>query len=153
MVAGVPYHAQMEFLHRAYRLQKAACARGGVQERAIYENYEVSTRFYYEKGLLTHREFEMLTAMYVDMRQQVCAPLLLFHLTASFDELLRRTDARGRKDDRLVTVSQMQDLERYYQRMLTGWQLSLVVCIDTSELTASEVALLIVKKARLAKGE
>lgn len=131
---GTLYQAQQQFLHRAFRLQQEALTQGGIQERTVYENYEVAVRYYYAKRMLTNHEFDSLTSTYVDMCNQVRPPDVLFHLTASVEALLERRARRGKLHDLSVSASEIRELETYYQAMLISWKRCPVYSIDTSSL-------------------
>lgn len=145
---GTLYEAQQQFLGRAYLLQQKALIRGGIQERTIYENYEVAVRYYYKKGMLTDNEFESLTMTYEDMCNQVRSPDLLFNLTASVDDLLERRLRRGKLHDLSISASEIMEIETYYQSMLFSWTRCPVFNIDTSSLQIQAAASLIASIVR-----
>lgn len=145
---GTLYEAQQQFLQRAFRLQQGVLSEGGIQERTIYENYEVAVRYYYAQRMLTNHEFDSLTSAYVDMCSQVRTPDLLVHLTASVEALIERRARRGKLHDLSITPSEIRELETYYQAMLMTWNRGPVCSIDTSSLSVEASVSSIADKVR-----
>lgn len=145
---GSLFEAQQQFLQRAFLLQENASTKGGIQERAIYENYEVAVRYYFGKGMLTKHEFDALTSTYKEMSKQVRGPDILFHLTASVDVLIKRRMLRGKPHDLSITPSGIRELEKYYDDMLSSWKMCPVYRINTSEQSLDATVLLIAQKVK-----
>ncbi len=145
---GSLYEAQQQFLQRAFLLQQKASTNGGIQERALYENYEVAVRYYFGKGMLTEHEFDALTSTYKEMCRQVREPDILFHLTASVDVLMKRRMLRGKPHDLSITPPKIKELEKYYDDMLSSWKMCPIYRINTSEQSLDATVFLIVHKVK-----
>jgi len=145
---GSLLEAQQQFLERAFRLQLIASKGGGVQERPIYENYEVVVLYYHSKGLLTDAELGTLGLRYQGMCGEVREPDLLVHLTAPTEVLVARRQRRGKRHDIHVKAEEIRDIQGCYDAMLKSWRKSPVISIDTSAQSPEVTVEAIISKAR-----
>jgi deoxyadenosine/deoxycytidine kinase len=105
---------------------------GAVQERVVEEHVNVFAAEFHARGYLTDDEWELIRRL-----GETCVRLLrpvdlLVYLEIPVDESLRRITARGRHEERDVTVGYLRALEARYVELVGRWSPDRVLPVDST---------------------
>jgi deoxyadenosine/deoxycytidine kinase len=130
------FHSQIWFLSQRFEQQQeiADTPISVVQDRSMYEDYEVFVKGLLEQGILSHRDFRTYRRLYQSLTRSVSPPTLMIYLRASVPTLQRRIAGRARSSERSIPVSYLEQLNRRYEDWLRRFDLCPLVTIDTDEL-------------------
>ncbi|WP_029214827.1 deoxynucleoside kinase [Kallotenue papyrolyticum] len=130
------FHSQIWFLSQRFEQQQeiADTPISVVQDRSLYEDYEVFVKGLLEQGILSHRDFRTYRRLYQALLHAIAPPTLLIYLRASVATLQRRIDGRARPAERQIPSSYLEHLNRRYEAWLRRFDLCPILTIDTDEL-------------------
>jgi len=129
------FHNQLDFLSRKAQQAISLVERRGrhCQDRCLAECYEVFSKKLYEDGLISTRDFEVLTRLYSMLSVGNRVPDLVVHVHARQDVLFDRIGRRAREHEVGISREWLAGLEERYDQWLSA-QPARVLRLDTSEL-------------------
>lgn len=132
------FQTQLFFLVENAERQRsvAECNRPTLQDRCVYETFEVFIRAAYALGNLSCEEFRLSERVYSALTEPLPSPDLLIYAHAPVEVLLQRIHRRGRAMERQITASYLQQLQEQYDRLITTWDRCPVVEVDTTKVDA-----------------
>lgn len=112
------FHLQVYFLAERFKEQKRIFEYGGgfVQDRSIYEDTGIFAKMHYDKGTMTPTDYDTYKNLFdaMVMTPYFPHPDLLIYLEGSFEDILDRIQARGRKMEQETPVEYWKEMyERY----------------------------------------
>ncbi len=130
------FHSQIWFLSQRFEQQQeiADTPISVVQDRSMYEDYEVFVKGLLEQGILSHRDFRTYRRLYQALAHSITPPTLLVHLHASVATLQERINGRARLSEQQIPVTYLEHLNRRYDEWLRRFDLCPVLTIDTDDL-------------------
>lgn len=130
------FHSQIWFLSQRFEQQQeiADTPISVVQDRSMYEDYEVFVKGLLEQGILSHRDFRTYRRLYQALMHSVASPTLIVYLRAGVLTLQTRINGRARPSERQIPASYLEQLNRRYEEWLRRFDLCPVLTIDTDEL-------------------
>ena len=130
------FHSQIWFLSQRFEQQQeiADTPISVIQDRSMYEDYEVFVKGLLEQGILSHRDFRTYRRLYQALAHSIAPPTLIIYLRASVPTLLERINGRARAAERQIPASYLEHLNRRYEDWLRRFELCPVLTIDTDEL-------------------
>ena len=130
------FHSQIWFLSQRFEQQQeiADTPISVVQDRSMYEDYEVFVKGLLEQGILSHRDFRTYRRLYQALTHSTPPPTLLIYLRAQVSTLQRRIDGRARPAEHQIPVSYLEHLNWRYEDWLRRFDLCPVLRIDTDDL-------------------
>ena len=149
LVAGHPYlddfyrdkhrwgfHSQMWFLAQRFeqQLEIADTPIAVIQDRSIYEDYEVFAKGLLEQGILSHRDFRTYRKLYQALIHSTTPPSLMIYLRASVPVLRKRIKKRARPSELEIDATYLEHLNHRYDQWLRRFELCPVMTIETDEL-------------------
>ncbi|RSK25451.1 deoxynucleoside kinase [Bacillus sp. HMF5848] len=128
------FHLQVYFLAERFKQQKEMVASGGgyVQDRSIFEDYQIFGKLQYESGNMSDRDFLAYSSMFEAMTMDPYFPKpdLLIYVNGSFDSIINRMQQRGRPMELETPVSYWENLYQRYQTWINNFQLCPVLQLD-----------------------
>lgn len=136
------FHSQIWFLSQRFEQQQeiADTPISVIQDRSMYEDYEVFVKGLLEQGILSHRDFRTYRRLYQALSHASMPPTLLIYLRATVATLQRRITNRARPVERRIPTSYLEQLNRRYEDWLRRFDTCPVLTIDTDELDVIEHA-------------
>lgn len=130
------FHSQMWFLAQRFEQQReiADTPIAVIQDRSIYEDYEVFAKGLLEQGIMSHRDFRTYRKLYQALIQSTTPPTVLVYLRASVPRLLERIKGRARPSEQAIGAEYLEQLNHRYDEWLRRFELCPVLTIDTEEL-------------------
>jgi len=130
------FHSQIWFLSQRFEQQQeiADTPISVVQDRSMYEDYEVFVKGLLEQGILSHRDFRTYRRLYQALMHSVQSPTLLMYLRASVPTLRQRIEKRSRPSEQRIPDSYLEQLNRRYEEWLRRFEVCPVLTIDTDDL-------------------
>jgi deoxyadenosine/deoxycytidine kinase len=130
------FHSQVWFLSQRFEQQQEIVDTPitVVQDRSMYEDYEVFVKGLLEQGILSHRDFRTYRRLYQSLVHAVAPPSLLIYLRASIPTLRKRIDGRARQSERAIPTGYLEHLNRRYEEWLRRFDLCPILTIDTDDL-------------------
>ncbi len=130
------FHSQVWFLSQRFEQQQEIVDTpiSVVQDRSMYEDYEVFVKGLLEQGILSHRDFRTYRRLYQALIHSIAPPTLLVYLRASVPMLCRRIEGRARQSERKIPASYLEHLNRRYDEWLRRFDLCPILTIDTDDL-------------------
>lgn len=126
-----------------------------VQDRTIYEHFHVFATNLRDEGHLDLDDFRVLRDHYEALTAVVPGPDLMIYLRASVPTLRRRMAARDRMCEAQVSEQYLRNLERHYERWMSGYVASEVMIVDTDNIDIHDAdqreALLVAIERRIAE--
>ncbi|GAC1540713.1 MAG: deoxynucleoside kinase [Herpetosiphon sp.] len=129
------FHSQVWFLAQRFEQQHeiADTPLAVVQDRSIYEDYEVFVKGLLEQGILSHRDFRTYRQLYRLLIQHVEPPRLVIYLEASVATLEGRIAKRARPAEQAIPRGYLEQLNQRYEDWLRRWELCPVLRIGTDD--------------------
>jgi deoxyadenosine/deoxycytidine kinase len=129
------FPSQMAFAIDALHRQVRALEIGSVvQDRTVYETVDVFSTVLRASGFLDDEEWALLSTVAEAALLLPRQPTLLLYLEAPTDVLFQRIRARNRRGEENVSRRYLDRLGEEYERFVTGWNLSPIVRVDTTEV-------------------
>tara|TARA_B100000131_G_scaffold218142_1_gene209660 strand:+ start:120 stop:749 length:630 start_codon:yes stop_codon:yes gene_type:complete len=130
------FHLQIFFLNSRFnQIQKISESNNVViQDRSIYEDYEVFTKTLYDSGVLMEREFNNYKRLYNTILKYINEPDLLIYLrNLNIDKIISNIDKRSRKFEKAIDREYLEKLNIYYENWIKKHPQENVLTIDLSE--------------------
>ena len=130
------FHLQIYFLNSRFnQIQKISESDNIViQDRSIYEDYEVFTKTLYDSGVLMEREFNNYKRLYNTILKYINEPDLLIYLrNLNIDKIISNIDKRSRKFEKSIDKEYLKKLNIYYENWIKKHPQEKILTIDLSE--------------------
>ena len=130
------FHLQIFFLNSRFnQIQKISESNSVViQDRSIYEDYEVFTKTLYDSGVLMEREFNNYKRLYNTILKYINEPDLLIYLrNLNIDKIISNIDKRSRKFEKSIDKEYLKKLNKYYENWIKKHPQEKILTIDLSE--------------------
>ena len=111
------FHLQIFFLNSRFnQIQKISESNNVViQDRSIYEDYEVFTKTLFDSGVLMEREFNNYKRLYNTILKYINEPDLLIYLrNLNIDKIISNIDKRSRNFERSIDKEYLKKLNFKY---------------------------------------
>lgn len=130
------FHSQVYFLTQRYQqhLEIADTPISVVQDRSIYEDYEVFVKGLLEQRILSHRDFRTYRQLFHALMHGLAAPTLMVYLQASVPTLIKRIGERDRAAERGIPAEYLIQLNRRYDDWMRRFELCPILRIETDGL-------------------
>ena len=129
------FHLQIFFLNSRFnQIQKISESKKIViQDRSIYEDYEVFTKTLYDSGVLKRREFDNYKRLYNTILKYISEPDLLIYLrNTDIDKIISNIEKRSRNFEKAIDKKYLQKLNLYYENWIENHPQDKVLTIDLS---------------------
>lgn len=130
------FHLQIFFLNSRFnQIQKISESSNVViQDRSIYEDYEVFTKTLYDSGVLMEREFNNYKRLYNTILKYIKEPDLLIYLrNRNISKIISNIEKRSRKFEKSIDKEYLKKLNLYYENWIKKHPKEKVLTIDLSE--------------------
>ena len=130
------FHLQIFFLNSRFnQIQKISESNNVViQDRSIYEDYEVFTKTLYDSGVLMEREFNNYKRLYNTILKYINEPDLLIYLrNLNIDKIISNIDKRSRKFEKSIDKEYLKKLNIYYENWIKKHPQEKILTRDLSE--------------------
>lgn len=130
------FHLQIFFLNSRFnQIQKISESNNVViQDRSIYEDYEVFTKTLYDSGVLMEREFNNYKRLYNTILKYINEPDLLIYLrNLNIDKIISNIDKRSRKFEKSIDKEYLKKLNIYYENWIKKHPQEKILTIDLSK--------------------
>ena len=130
------FHLQIFFLNSRFnQIQKISESNNIViQDRSIYEDFEVFTKTLHESGVLMDREFNNYKRLYNTILKYIEEPDLLIYLrNLNIDNIISNIEKRSRKFEKAIDKDYLKKLNLYYENWISKHPKDKVLTIDLSE--------------------
>jgi len=130
------FHLQIFFLNSRFnQIQKISESNNVViQDRSIYEDYEVFTKTLYDSGVLMEREFNNYKRLYNTILKYINEPDLLIYLrNLNIDKIISNIDKRSRNFEKSIDKEYLKKLNIYYENWIKKHPQEKILTIDLSE--------------------
>ena len=130
------FHLQIFFLNSRFnQIQKISESNNVViQDRSIYEDYEVFTKTLYDSGILMEREFNNYKRLYNTILKYINEPDLLIYLrNLNIDKIISNIDKRSRKFEKSIDKEYLKKLNIYYENWIKKHPQEKILTIDLSK--------------------
>ncbi len=130
------FHLQIFFLNSRFnQIQKISESSNVViQDRSIYEDFEVFTKTLHDSGVLMEREFNNYKKLYYTILKYINEPDLLIYLrNLNIDKIISNINKRSRKFEKTIDKNYLQKLNLYYENWISKHPKNKVLTIDLSE--------------------
>lgn len=130
------FHLQIFFLNSRFnQIQKISESNNIViQDRSIYEDFEVFTKTLYDSGVLMDREFNNYKRLYNTILKYIEEPDLLIYLrNLNIDKIISNIEKRSRKFEKAIDKDYLKKLNLYYENWISKHPKDKLLTIDLSE--------------------
>ena len=130
------FHLQIFFLNSRFnQIQKISESDNVViQDRSIYEDYEVFTKTLHDSGVLKDREFNNYKRLYNTILKYIDQPDLLIYLrNNNIDNIIKNIKKRKRDFEKTIDKNYLQKLNEYYENWIRKHPKKKIIIIDLSE--------------------
>ncbi len=130
------FHLQIFFLNSRFnQIQKISESNNIViQDRSIYEDFEVFTKTLHDSGVLMDREFNNYKRLYNTILKYIEEPDLLIYLrNLNIDKIISNIKKRSRKFEKAIDKDYLKKLNLYYENWISKHPKDKVLTIDLSE--------------------
>ena len=130
------FHLQIFFLNSRFnQIQKISESNNIViQDRSIYEYFEVFTKTLHDSGVLMDREFNNYKRLYNTILKYIEEPDLLIYLrNLNIDKIILNIEKRSRKFEKAIDKDYLKKLNLYYENWISKHPKDKVLTIDLSE--------------------
>ena len=130
------FHLQIFFLNSRFnQIQKISESNNVViQDRSIYEDYEVFTKTLYDSGVLMEREFNNYKRLYNTILKYTNEPDLLIYLrNLNINKIISNIYKRSRNFEKSIDKEYLTKLNLYYENWIKKHPKEKVLTINLSE--------------------
>lgn len=130
------FHLQIFFLNSRFnQIQKISETNNIViQDRSIYEDYEVFTKTLHDSGVLKEREFNNYKRLYNTILKYTKEPDLLIYLKNNkIDNIISNIKKRSRDFEKEIDKNYLLKLNEYYKKWIDNHPKNRVLTIDLTE--------------------
>ena len=130
------FHLQIFFLNSRFnQIQKISESNKIViQDRSIYEDYEVFTKTLHDSGVLKQREFINYERLYNTILKYIDQPDLLIYLrNTNINNIVKNIRKRKRDFEKKIDKNYLIKLNKYYEKWIKNHPKEKLLTIDLSE--------------------
>ena len=130
------FHLQIFFLNSRFnQIQKISESNKIViQDRSIYEDYEVFTKTLHDSGILKQREFNNYERLYNTILKYIDQPDLLIYLrNTNINNIVKNIRKRKRDFEKKIDKNYLIKLNNYYEKWIKNHPKEKLLTIDLSE--------------------
>ena len=130
------FHLQIFFLNSRFnQIQKISESNKIViQDRSIYEDYEVFTKTLHDSGILKQREFNNYERLYNTILKYIDQPDLLIYLrNTNINNIVKNIRKRKRDFEKKIDRNYLIKLNNYYEKWIKNHPKEKLLTIDLSE--------------------
>lgn len=131
------FHLQVYFLAERFKEQKRIFEYGGgfVQDRSIYEDTGIFAKMHYDKGTMTPTDYDTYKNLFnaMVMTPYFPHPDLLIYLEGSFEDILDRIQARGRKMEQETPVEYWKEMYERYEHWINNFNTCPVMRVNIND--------------------
>lgn len=130
------FHSQIWFLTQRFEqhLEIADTPSSILEDRSMYEDYEIFVKGLLEEGILSQRDFRTYRRLYTNLVQRIQPPSLVVYLQASVPTLQRRIASRARPSEMNIPPAYLTRLNQRYDEWMRRFDRCAVLTIPTDEL-------------------
>ena len=130
------FHSQIWFLTQRFEqhLEIADTPSSVLEDRSMYEDYEIFVKGLLEEGILSQRDFRTYRRLYTTLVQRIQPPSLVVYLQASVPTLQKRIAARARPSEMNIPPAYLTRLNERYEAWMRRFDRCAVLTIPTDEL-------------------
>ena len=127
------FHLQIFFLNSRFKqIQNISKTNSTIiQDRSIYEDYEVFTKNLFDSGILLKREFENYKRLYNTILEYVKVPDLLIYIrNKNINNIVNNIKKRNRKFEKKINTEYLKNLNNYYENWIKHYSNKNLLIID-----------------------
>ena len=127
------FHLQIFFLNSRFKqIQNISKTNSTIiQDRSIYEDYEVFTKNLFDSGILLKREFENYKRLYNTILEYVTVPDLLIYIrNKNINNIVNNIKKRNRKFEKKINTEYLKNLNNYYENWIKHYSNKNLLIID-----------------------
>ena len=129
------FHLQIFFLNSRFKqIQNISKTNNTIiQDRSIYEDYEVFTKNLFDSGILLKREFENYKRLYNTILEYVKVPDLLIYIrNKNINNIVNNIKKRNRKFEKKINTEYLKNLNDYYENWIKHYSNKNLLIIDVT---------------------
>ena len=129
------FHLQIFFLNSRFKqIQNIAKTNSTIiQDRSIYEDYEVFTKNLFDSGILLKREFENYKRLYNTILEYVKVPDLLIYIrNKNIKNIVNNIKKRNRNFEKKINTEYLKNLNNYYENWIKHYSNKNLLIIDVT---------------------
>ena len=129
------FHLQIFFLNSRFKqIQNIAKTNSTIiQDRSIYEDYEVFTKNLFDSGILLKREFKNYKRLYNTIIEYVKVPDLLIYIrNKNINNIVNNIKKRNRKFEKKIDTEYLKNLNNYYENWIKHYSNKNLLIIDVT---------------------
>ena len=129
------FHLQIFFLNSRFKqIQNISKTNSTIiQDRSIYEDYEVFTKNLFDSGILLKREFENYKRLYNTILEYVTVPDLLIYIrNKNINNIVNNIKKRNRKFEKKINTEYLKNLNNYYENWIKHYSNKNLLIIDVT---------------------
>ena len=129
------FHLQIFFLNSRFKqIQNIAKTNSTIiQDRSIYEDYEVFTKNLFDSGILLKREFENYKRLYNTILKYVKVPDLLIYIrNKNIKNIVNNIKKRNRNFEKKINTEYLKNLNIYYENWIKNYPNKNLLIIDVT---------------------
>ena len=129
------FHLQIFFLNSRFKqIQNISKTNDTIiQDRSIYEDYEVFTKNLFDSGILLKREFENYKRLYDTILEYVKVPDLLIYIrNKNINNIINNIKKRNRNFEKKINTEYLKNLNNYYENWIKHYSNKNLLIIDVT---------------------
>ena len=129
------FHLQIFFLNSRFKqIQNISKTNDTIiQDRSIYEDYEVFTKNLFDSGILLKREFENYKRLYDTILEYVKLPDLLIYIrNKNINNIINNIKKRNRNFEKKINTEYLKNLNNYYENWIKNYSNKNLLIIDVT---------------------
>ena len=129
------FHLQIFFLNSRFKqIQNISKTNNTIiQDRSIYEDYEVFTKNLFDSGILLKREFENYKRLYNTILKYVKVPDLLIYIrNKNIKNIVNNIKKRNRNFEKKINTEYLKNLNIYYENWIKNYPNKNLLIIDVT---------------------
>ncbi|MCH8557861.1 MAG: deoxynucleoside kinase [Balneolia bacterium] len=129
------FNLQVYFLSSRFKHQKLLMQKNEsyIQDRTIYEDVEIFAKNLFEMGLMSERDYENYSSLFIEMTSYLKPPDLLIYLRADVPTLVKQIQQRGRDYETTIRIDYLEGLNKLYEDWISRYPHEKLI-IETDEL-------------------
>ncbi len=127
------FHLQIFFLNSRFKqIQNISKTNSTIiQDRSIYEDYEVFTKNLFDSGILLKREFKNYKRLYNTILEYVKVPDLLIYIrNKNINNIVNNIKKRNIKFEKKINTEYLKNLNNYYENWIKHYSNKNLLIID-----------------------
>ena len=129
------FHLQIFFLNSRFKqIQNISKTNNTIiQDRSIYEDYEVFTKNLFDSEILLKREFENYKRLYNTILEYVKVPDLLIYIrNKNIKNIVNNIKKRNRNFEKKINTKYLKNLNNYYENWIKNYPNKNLLIIDVT---------------------